>query len=166
VIGTKAPAEQGQLIVLASGPSDALERCRPVFDAIGSKTIELGEAGAGSRMKLVTNAWIVALVESLAETIAFAESIGVDPAKFLEAIDGGPVGAPYAQLKGKMMVERDFPTSFALKHALKDARLVLEAAEEAGVTLPVVEAVVEQMARAAKNHGDEDMAATVRATLH
>jgi 3-hydroxyisobutyrate dehydrogenase len=166
VIGTKAPAEQGELVVLASGPADAVERAQPVFDAIGSKTVVLGEAGAGSRMKLVANSWIVALVEGLAETLAFAEATGVDPAKFLEVIDGGPLGPAYAQIKGKMMVEREFPTSFPLKHSLKDARLVLEAAERAGIRLPVVDAVVEQMQVAAEHsHADEDMAATIYASL-
>jgi 3-hydroxyisobutyrate dehydrogenase len=166
VLGTKEPAEKGELVVLASGPPDALERARPVFDAIGSKTVVLGEAGTGSRMKLVVNSWIVTIVEGLAETIAFAESIGVDPAKFFEVIEGGPLDLPYAQLKGKMMIGRDFPTSFPLKHALKDARLVLKAAEREDVELPVIEAVVAQMERAAGlGHADEDIAATIDASL-
>ena len=115
---------------------------------------------------LVVNNWIVAIVEGLAETIAFAESIGVDPAKFLEVIDGGPLGPAYAQLKGRMMIEREFPTSFPLKHSLKDARLVLQAAERAGLRLPVVDAVVEQMQLAAEHsHAEEDMAATIYASL-
>jgi 3-hydroxyisobutyrate dehydrogenase len=166
VLGTKEPAEKGELIVLASGPADALERAQPVFDAVGSKTFVLGEAGAGSQMKLVLNSWIVTLVEGLAETIALAESIGADPAKFLEIIDGGPMGLPYAQMKGKLMLEREFPTSFPLKHALKDARLVVAAAERKGMELPVIEAVAAQMARAAAaSHADEDLAATIYASL-
>ena len=166
VLGTKEPAEKGELVVLASGPDDALDSAQPVFDAIGSKTVRLGDTGAASRMKLVLNSWIVALVESLAETIAYSESIGVDPAKFLEVIDGGPMGAPYAQLKGKMMAEREFPTSFPLKHSLKDARLVLESAQRAGIRLPLIEVVAEQMERAVKQgHGDEDLAASIRASL-
>ncbi|MFL5827346.1 MAG: NAD(P)-dependent oxidoreductase, partial [Thermoleophilaceae bacterium] len=165
VLGTKQPAEQAQLIVLASGPQDAIDRARPVFEAVGSKIVELGEAGNGSRMKLVLNSWLVALVEGLGETIAFAESIGSDPAKFLEIIDGGPMGPPYASLKGKMMIQRDFPTSFPLRLALKDARLVLEAAEESGIELPVVEAAARQMERAANaSHAEEDLAATIYAT--
>src|SRR4051794_4303678 len=70
VSGTKEPAEQGKLVVLASGPQDARERCRPVFDAIGQKTLWLGEAGVGSRMKMVVNTWLLALVEGLAESVA------------------------------------------------------------------------------------------------
>jgi 3-hydroxyisobutyrate dehydrogenase len=165
VLGTKQPAEQAQLIVLASGPGDALERARPVFDAVGSKVVELGEAGNGSRMKLVLNSWLVALVEGLAETISFAEAVGVDPAKFLEIIDGGPMGPPYAALKGKMMIERDFPASFPLRLSVKDARLVLEAAQRKQIELPLVETVTRQMERAAElGHAEEDLAATIYAT--
>ena len=78
VLGTKAPAEQGKLVVLASGPED--ERLGPVFDAVGAKTVWLGEAGAGSRLKLVLNTWLLALTEGLAEAIALAGALGVDPA--------------------------------------------------------------------------------------
>lgn len=94
VLGTKQPAEQGQLIVLASGPKEVREKCEPVFGAVGSKTVWLGEAGAGSRLKLVVNNWIVGLLGVLAETVALARATGVDPAKFLEVIEGGPLGLP------------------------------------------------------------------------
>jgi 3-hydroxyisobutyrate dehydrogenase len=66
VLGTRETAKQGRLVVLASGPGDALDRAQPVFDAIGSKTVRLGpEAGGVSRMKLVASAWTVALAETL-----------------------------------------------------------------------------------------------------
>src|SRR5918994_7233759 len=113
VLGTKQPAEQGQLIVLASGPEEVRERCEPVFGAVGSRTLWLGPTGAGSRVKLVTNNWIVGLLGALAETISFAEALDVDPNRFLEAIEGGPLGVPYAQMKGQMMIEEEFPTSFS-----------------------------------------------------
>src|SRR5262249_9389029 len=89
VLGTKKPAEDGALTVLASGPADALERSKPVFDAIGGRIIELGEAGAGTRLKLVANNWVVNLLGALAETIALAQRIGVPPEAFLDAIEGG-----------------------------------------------------------------------------
>jgi 3-hydroxyisobutyrate dehydrogenase len=165
VLGTKQPAEKGELVVLASGPEDALAKAEPVFDTVGAKTVTLGDAGAGTRLKLVLNSWLVALVEGLAETIAFAEAIDVDPKTFLETIDGAPMGTPYAQLKGKAMIERDFPASFPLSLALKDARLVRKAAERAGVELPLVETVERQFARADEDgHGDEDLAAVFFAT--
>jgi 3-hydroxyisobutyrate dehydrogenase len=165
VLGTKQPAEKGELVVLASGPKDALSTAGPVFDAVAAKTVELGEAGEGTRLKLVLNSWLVSLVEGLAETIAFAEAIGVDPKLFLETIDGAPMGTPYAQLKGKAMIEREFAPSFPLSLALKDARLVRQAAEGAGIDLPLIETVERQFARAEEDgHGDEDMAAIFRAT--
>jgi 3-hydroxyisobutyrate dehydrogenase len=161
VIGTKQPAEQGQLIVLASGPRDARERARPVFEAVGSRTVELGEAGEGTRLKLVVNSWLVALVEGLAETLGLAEAIGVDPRVFLDTIDGGPLGPAYAQLKGKAMVAREFPPAFSLELARKDAALVLEAAERHDFDAALARVVVEKMNEAiAAGHGDEDMAAT------
>lgn len=160
VLGTKQPAEQGQLIVLASGPEWLGERCQPVFEAVGSKTIWLGEAGSGSRLKLVINNWIVGLLGVLAETIALAKATGVDPRQFLEAIEGGPLGLPYAQLKGKMMIEEDFPTSFSARLARKDAGLVLAAAEAQDLHLAIAEAVAARFDEAIEaGYGEEDMAA-------
>jgi 3-hydroxyisobutyrate dehydrogenase len=164
VLGTRQPAEEGKLTVLASGPDDARDPCAPVFDAIGSRTIWLGPAGAGSRMKLVVNAWLLALVEGLAESIVLAEGLEVDPAQFLDVIDGGPMGPPYAKLKGTMMIEESFEPAFGLALAAKDARLVSEAAAAAGLDLPLPRLVAEHMERVVEaGHGEEDMAAVVRA---
>lgn len=164
VVGTKKPAEEGKLTVLASGPEDARERCEPIFDAVGQKTVWLGEAGTGTRMKLVVNSWLLSLVEGLAETIAFAEGIDIDPGQFLDTISGSPVDNPYAQMKGQMMIERSFEPSFKLELAAKDARLVLEAMERHDLELPMLEAIRAQLEQAAREHGDEDMAATYLAS--
>jgi 3-hydroxyisobutyrate dehydrogenase len=141
------------------------ERCQPVFDAVGSKSLWLGSAGAGSDLKLVTNNWIVGLLGALAETISFAEALGVDPNRFLEVIEGGPLGVPYAQMKGQMMIEEEFPTSFSANLARKDANLVLQAAEANGLRLPLTEAAAEHFDEAINaGHGEEDMAAIYQAT--
>ena len=163
VLGTRAPAEQGQLTVIASG--EGRDRCSPVFDAVGARTVDLGdEAGASTRMKLVLNAWLLALIEGLGESVALAEGLGVDPAAFLDIIDGGPLGPPYAKMKGTMMIEREYPTSFALALARKDAALVSAAAEAKGLDLPLPAAIGERMQAAMDaGHGDADMAATVEA---
>jgi 3-hydroxyisobutyrate dehydrogenase len=128
----------------------------------------LGGAGEGSRLKLVINNWIVGLLGVLAETIAFARATGVDPAKFLETIEGGPLGLPYAQMKGNMMIEEDYPTSFSAKLARKDAALVLDAAAGKGLDMAVASAVAAHFDEAiASGHGDEDMAAVyMAATAH
>lgn len=164
VLGTKEPAEQGQLIVLASGPEEVRDRCEPIFDAVGSKTLWLGPAGTGSRLKLVTNNWIVGLLGVLAETISLAEALDVDPSQFLEVIKGGPLDVPYAQMKGQMMIEEEFPTSFSAKLARKDVGLVLEAAEASGLRLPLTEAAATHFDAAINaGHGEEDMAAIYEA---
>ena len=125
----------------------------------GSKTVWIGEAGAGSRLKLVVNDWIVGLLGVLAETVAFSKTIGVDPLERPETIEGGPLGLPYAQLKGNMMIEEDFPTSFSARLARKDAGLVLGSAEAHDLQMPVAEAVAGRFDEAIEaGHGDEDMA--------
>ena len=116
-------------------------------------------------MKLVVNNWVVGVTEVLAESIALARKLDVDPAKFLEVLDGNPVGSPYAQLKGKMMLDESFESSFPLRLALKDAKLVLEAAQD-DLQLAAARATAAQMERAAElGHADEDMAATYYASL-
>jgi 3-hydroxyisobutyrate dehydrogenase len=164
VTGTKGPAEEGELTVFASGPESARELCAPLFDAVGKKILWVGEAGAGTRLKLVVNSWLLSVVEGVAETLALAEGIGVDPAQFLEAISGSPIDTGYAQLKGKAMIERDFGPSFKLELAAKDAGLVAEAIERHGLELPLLETIRERLAEAAREHGDEDVAATFLAS--
>ena len=110
VLGTKQPAEAGELTVLAAGPEAAVERCAKLFDAVGRETVRLGEAGEATRLKLVLNSWIASLVEALAETIALAEGLGIDPGRFLETISGGPLDVPYAQVKGKAMLDARVPS--------------------------------------------------------
>ena len=163
VLGTKGPAEAGELIVLASGPREVRERLEPIFDAIGSRSFWLGEAGAGTRMKLVVNAWLLTLTAGLAESIALAERLGVEPGTFLDVIKGGPVGPPYAELKGRAMAARDFAdVAFPLRLADKDAALVLDALD--GRDLAVLAATREDFRRAAaRGAGDDDMAAVLRA---
>jgi 3-hydroxyisobutyrate dehydrogenase len=164
VLGTREPAEKGELLVFASGPEAARPVCEPIFDAIGKATRWVGEAGAGQRFKLVVNTWLLAAVEGAAETISLAQSLDLDPADILEAVSGGPLDMPYLQSKGTLMIERDFDPSFKAALAEKDARLVLEAAERSDLELPLVEAVREAFVRAVElGHGDEDMAAVVEA---
>jgi 3-hydroxyisobutyrate dehydrogenase len=165
VLGTRQPAEQGNLIVLASGPAAAKERCAPAFEPVAARVVDLGEeVGAGTRMKLVLNAWLLALTEGLAESVLLAEGLGVDPETFLDVIDGGPMGPPYAKMKGTMMIERSYDPSFALALARKDAGLVEEAARGAGLNLPLARLIGErQQAAVDAGHGESDMAAVVEA---
>jgi len=161
VLGTRKPAEAGALVVLASGPEAARDRVAPVLGAVGSRTMWVGEAGAGSRLKLAANAWVFTVVEGIAESLALTRELGLDPRLFLEAVQGGALDAPYVQLKGGAMLEGAFDPAFALAGALKDADLILEAARSAGLDLGVLPGIREHFARAVEaGHGDQDMAAT------
>jgi 3-hydroxyisobutyrate dehydrogenase len=161
VLGTKGPAEAGQLTILASGPDEAQETVAPVLDAIGAKTLWLGPAGRGSRLKLVANSWVLTVVEGVAESMALAKSLGLDPRSFLDVIKGGAMDAPYVQLKGAAMLSGELDPQFPLWGAAKDARLIEQAAAEAGVDLAIISAARRHFERAvADGHGDLDMAAT------
>ena len=162
VLGTKEPAEKAELVVFASGPEEARERCAPIFDAIGKATRWVGEAGAGQRFKIIINTWLLAVVEGAAEAISLARALGVDPNDILDALSGGPLDTPYLQLKGKAMIERSFEPSFKASLARKDASLVLEAAGRTELELPLVEAVHEAFEQAVElGRGDEDLSSVV-----
>lgn len=160
VLGTKQPAAEGKLVIMASGPAQLQDRLAPVFDAIGQRTMWVGEAGAGTRLKLATNSWILAVVEGAAETLALAEGLGLDPQLVLDAVSGGTLDLPYLQMKGKAIIERDFEPSFRLVHAAKDASLVEEAASRHGLDLPLVRTIRERLEQGADEHANQDMSAT------
>jgi 3-hydroxyisobutyrate dehydrogenase len=162
VLGSRIPAEQGQLVVLAAGPDEVRERCEEVFDAVARATQWVGEgAPEGQALKLVVNSWILNSVENIAETVALAEGLGVDPRRWLDAISGGAMDMQYAHMKGELIFSGNLEPAFRLTLALKDAGLVVEAAEDAGLDLPLPRLTRDQMARAFElGHGDEDMAAT------
>lgn len=160
VMGTKAPAEAGELVVLAAGPTDVRDRVQPLFDAVGRETVWTGEAGTASRTKVVMNTWLVAVVEGAAETLALAEGLGVDPGQVLGLLADGALDAPYLQTKGAAMIRREFEPSFRLALAAKDARLAEDAAAAAGLDLPLIRTIRARMDEGALKHPDEDMSAT------
>jgi 3-hydroxyisobutyrate dehydrogenase len=163
VLGTRQPAENGQLTVLAAGPAATRDRIAPVLDAISAKVVWTGEEpGGGHRLKLVANAWVLSLVAATAQSVALAEALGLDPTQFLGLIEGGPLDSGYAQLKGKAMLAGDFTPAFALSGATKDAGLIRAAAADAGVATGLVEAMEKLFAAAGDQ--DDDMAAVIRAT--
>jgi 3-hydroxyisobutyrate dehydrogenase len=160
VLGTKQPAEQAQLVVLASGPDDCQAPLEPIFDAISQKTMWVGEAGAGSRLKVATNSWVLTVVEGCAETIALTEGLGLDPALIFEALTGGPLDLPYLRMKGKAITERNFDPSFRLGLAAKDAALIEESMHRHDLDLPLFATIRRRLEQGAEEHADEDMSAT------
>jgi 3-hydroxyisobutyrate dehydrogenase len=158
VSGSKGPAEAGQLLILASGPPAAQAIVGPAFSAIGRKTVWLGAAGQGSRMKLVVNAYMSILIEGVAEALELADRLGIDPADLADAIEGGPLDAPIADAKLHKMEEGDFAPEFPLEWALKDVDLAIDVA---GGGPPPLLAALSRQWRAAVDagHGREDVSA-------
>ena len=158
VSGSKGPAEAGQLLILAAGPPAAETIVSPVFSAIGRKTVWLGPAGQGSRMKLVVNAYMSILIEGVAEALELADRLGVDSAALAEAIEGGPLDAPIADAKLHKMEEGDFAPEFPLEWALKDVDLAIDVV---GGEPPPLLAALSRQWRAAVDagHGREDVSA-------
>ncbi|CAM5553288.1 dehydrogenase [Streptomyces spiroverticillatus] len=169
VLGTRQPAELGKLIILAAGPESVRPTVQPLFDVIGSRTVWVGEDGAkgeSSRLKLVLNAWVVALTNGVGEALALAKGLDVDPKLFLDAVTGGPLDSGYFQGKSGVVLSGDFTPSFSVDNAEKDARLAAEAARRTGLRLDGVEAARDRFARAsALGHGGEDMAAVYFASF-
>jgi 3-hydroxyisobutyrate dehydrogenase len=158
VSGSKGPAEQGQLLILAAGPAAAADAVRPVFDVIGRKTVWLGEAGRGSQVKLVVNAYLSILIEGVAETMELADRLGIGHQQLADVIEGGPLDAPLADAKFHKMDRGDFAAEFPLEWALKDVDLVIDAA--GGQALPLLAALSGQWhAAVAAGYGRQDISA-------
>jgi 3-hydroxyisobutyrate dehydrogenase len=162
VMGSRPQAEEGKLLPLAAGSQEACASVAPLLDAFSRGVLWLGdEPGLGSRLKLVANHWILNSVENLAQTLAFAEALDVDPRRFLELISGASFDMQYAHWKAELMLQGDFPVAFALKLARKDMQLALEAAAAAGIELALAEATSERQGRAIElGHGEDDSAVT------
>jgi 3-hydroxyisobutyrate dehydrogenase len=165
VLGTRQPAEEGKLVVMASGPyeEELRDRLRPLFDALSHKIMWVGEAGAGSCLKLVTNAWLLTVVEGCAEAIALAEGLQLDPSLLLQAVEGGTLDMPYLRMKAKAILTHDFEPSFRLALAAKDATLIEDAAAARDLHLPLLDSVKRQLTESAREYGDEDVIAVYRA---
>lgn len=162
VQGTRQPAEQGRLLILACGPQERRETAQSVFDAIGQRTLWLsGEAGASSRLKLALNSYVFALTHGIAEALAIAKALGVDPALAVEAVTGGPLDSGYFQAKAAAMLQGDYSTSFSVTNAVKDAQLVADALAQAGVQAEIAQASLARFQRTLDaGHGDKDIAAS------
>ncbi len=139
VSGSRAPAESGQLLILASGPDAAAPTLEPVFGVLGRSTLWLGPAGTGSRMKLVLNTWLAFQTEGAAESAALAANLGIPTQALFAALRDNPLASPYALSKLIKMVDNDFHADFALDWALKDLDLV---ASDAGPGVAPIAAAI------------------------
>jgi 3-hydroxyisobutyrate dehydrogenase-like beta-hydroxyacid dehydrogenase len=158
VFGRPEAAETKNLLVVAAGPSELVERCRPLFDAIGRQTFVVGtEPWQANVAKVCGNFLIISVIEALGEAYATLRKAGVAPLAFLEimtALLGSQVVANY----GRIIAQEQFePAGFALKLGLKDVRLVLAAAEECSAPMPLASLVHDHLLSAlAQGQGEMD----------
>lgn len=164
VLGSKGPAEAGALTVLCAGPPPLETAVRPVLEAVGTRTLWVGEQpGRASALKLVCNAWIITMTDAVAQSVALATALGLDPRSFLDAVGSGATNSPYLQLKGAAMADGSTAAaSFGLAGARKDVGLVVALLRSSGVDPRLAEAVLAHLeAAAAAGYADHDMAAVV-----
>jgi 3-hydroxyisobutyrate dehydrogenase len=128
VSGSKDPAAQGQLTIFASGPTSAVTRVTPLFDALGRRTIWVGEVGTGTRLKLVANTWLAFAAEAVIASTALARGLGLEASSVLDALEGNPLMSPWQEAKLRRIAADEFSPQFALALALKDVRLAEQAA--------------------------------------
>ena len=160
VFGRPHVAAAGELDIVAAGPAAAIETCRPLFDALGSRTFVVGaEPHLANAVKIARNFLLASLVESLGEALALVRKSGVDPAAFLDVIAGSSFDRRYRDY-GRRMVEKNFEPAFSLAGGLKDVELALAAAADGGVPLPTADLMrAQHLAAIADGFGEKDWAA-------
>jgi 3-hydroxyisobutyrate dehydrogenase len=159
VSGSTHPAEEGELTILASGPDSARESAEPVFEALGSRVLWVGEAGMGSRLKMAANHWMIAMTAALAESMHLCRAMGLDQQQFIDLLDGGPLGSAYGLQKLDEMKRHSYPAGFPVRLALKDLELVREVEQSSQAAMPLLDVVLERFLTASEDHADQDLAA-------
>jgi 3-hydroxyisobutyrate dehydrogenase-like beta-hydroxyacid dehydrogenase len=161
--GSSQQIAAGEATMLLGANPDALARCAPVLDAISRQQIHVGGAGMGAKAKLATNLVLGLNRAALAEGMVFAETLGIDPAKFLQLVMQTPARSGAAEAKGQMMVDGNFIPQSRIRQHLKDVELMLASARERGQKLPLSETHATLMRSAiAAGDGELDNAAIIR----
>jgi 3-hydroxyisobutyrate dehydrogenase len=163
VSGSTEPAEHGQLTILASGPESARAGVEPIFYALASRVLWVGDAGMGSRLKLAANHWMITMVAALAESMQLCEAMGLDQRHFVALLDGGPLGSAYAMQKLGEMRRHDYPAGFPVRLAVKDLELVREVEQSTQTVMPLLDVVRERFTATNRELADQDLAAIYEA---
>jgi len=167
VFGRPDAAAAGKLFIVTAGPSDSIEKCRSLFAAMGQKTFVINEdAPAANLIKLSGNFLTTTVIESLAEGFALMRKAGVDPQKFLEVLTESAFSAPVYKIYGSIIASEKFePVGFKLPLGFKDNRLLLAAAEEVSVPMPMASLMHDRFVAAlAQGLEDADWSAIARVT--
>ena len=167
VSGTKKPAEDGTLAILAGGPRDKVEEFSPVLLAMGKKVIYCGAAGQGSMMKMFINLLLGLMMEGFAEALNFGRLGGLNLEAMLETVSSGAMNAPMFQVKAANIRDKNYPPAFPLKHLAKDAKFVLDTAFELGAPVPAGQMLLHlYRLGVAQGWGDEDISAIAKVLEH
>ena len=165
VFGRPEAAEGGKLWIIAAGPGDAIEPCRPVFAAIGQGVEIVGDdPPVANVLKLAGNFLLASAIEAMGETFTLVQKYGIEPGRFLEILNGRLFRSPIYENYGKLIAERRWePAGFKLRHGLKDVRLALSAAEEVTTPMPLGSLMRDHYLSAmARGWGDNDWGALAR----
>ncbi len=163
VSGSKKPAEDGTLVVLAGGDSRLLDELQPLFASMGKEIVRCGEVGYGTRMKLVINMLLGSMMASFAEALAFGRRMGLEFETILQTITAGALGSPLFKIKGQAISEGNYTKNFPVDLIFKDLNLVLHEAGKIGTPLPLASATREAYSgTVGLGLGSEDMAALVK----
>jgi 3-hydroxyisobutyrate dehydrogenase len=162
VSGSKDPAEHGELTIFASGPDEARAPVTRLFDALGQRTIWVGAAGTGTRLKLVNNTWLAFATEAVAASVALARRLGLETETVVDALARGPLASAWQTAKLQRILNGDFSAQFALSLALKDVHLALDAADDGG--LPTLACLADEWQLVVdQGLGDQDLTVVTRA---
>ncbi len=168
VFGRPELAAAAKLTIVAAGEPTAIARVQPLFDVIGQRTWPMGaQPERANVVKLAGNFMLGAAVEGMAEASAFASRYGIAPAELLDVLTNGVFTAPSYQLYGAAIANQRYePAGFKLKLTLKDLRLVLAAADEAGAPMPLADVVHESLLEAvAHGDGERDLAVLAKVSM-
>ncbi|MDO8803186.1 MAG: NAD(P)-dependent oxidoreductase [Elusimicrobiota bacterium] len=164
VSGSKGAAEDAQLVMLAGGEKETVEKFSPVLKAMGRAVLYAGPAPAGTALKLCVNLIVAQLTTALAEAAALAQAQGIAPALIFKTLALNPsLNCGYFDLKKDNILKKEFPPAFPLKHMLKDARFMLAEAAKKKLTLPVTAAVASLMEKSYNSgYGEKDLSVVLR----
>ncbi len=160
VHGSRKPAEEGALVVMAGGPKDKVSELEPLLLTMGKMVVYCGDAGQGSSMKMAVNLVLGAMVAGLCEAVNLGQACGLDTKTMLKTMLSGPMACPLFEFKKPMLIDDNYPAQFALKHMTKDIRFALQTADESGAPTPVGHTIFQLYRQSmGLDHGDKDFAA-------
>jgi 3-hydroxyisobutyrate dehydrogenase-like beta-hydroxyacid dehydrogenase len=165
VFGRPEAAATAKLFIVAGGPSQAIEKCQPLFDAMGQKTFVMGEKPSDANLvKLSGNFLIAATIESLGEAIALIRKSGIDARRYVEILTGTLFSAPVYETYGAIIADEKYePAGFKLALGFKDVRLAFAAAESLQVPMPIASLIRDRfISGLARGESDSDWAALAR----